>query len=428
MIICGGTSALLILFWIKKGKQLSAQKRKMLFILLATAVLGLMFGIYEQQNSVLTEGNLLMRYENGEGDYEQELMLTAEGLFEEHNYSLKVPEQTFTKAEADVLLSGAAEEIEKEFPGENTSLNVIREKVKIRETYQEGKVTAEWTFDNYKIMDFEGNVIAEELPEEGELVRAEVELICSGYVRIEEFYFRVFPALLEEKEAFLRKLARRLKEEQEKAGEKYVELPSEVDGYDVTWSVAREHLPEKILLFGVMLAGIIPLLERSRMEEQKKKRSRQMELEYPELVSKLALLLSSGMTLQGAWKKLAVSYREKRKQEALMYMPAYEEMLITCHEMESGIGEERAYERFGERCGLSCYRKLGNMLSQNLRKGSLGITALLETEAELAFEERKNLAKKYGEEATTKLLFPMILMLGIVIVILIVPAVVAFQI
>lgn len=428
MIICGGASALLILFWIKKGKQLSAQKRKALFILLAMAGLGGMFGIYEQQNPVLRDGKLLARYENGEGDYEQELMLTAEGLFEEYNYSLKVPEQTFTKADADALLSGAAQEIEKEFPGENNSLNAIRERVKIRESYQEGKVTAEWTFDNYKIMDFEGNVIAEELPEEGELVRAEVELTCSGYVRVEAFYFRVLPALLDEKEAFLRQLGRRLKEEEEKAGTEYVELPSEVDGYDITWSVTKEHLPEKILLFGVLLAGMVPLLEQSRAKEQKKKRSRQMEMEYPELVSKLALLLGSGMTLQGAWRKIALSYREKRKQEALMHMPAYEEMLVTCHEMESGIGEERAYERFGERCGLSCYRKLGNMLSQNLRKGSTGITALLETEAESAFEERKNLAKKYGEEATTKLLFPMILMLGVVLVILIVPAVMSFQI
>lgn len=36
--------------------------------------------------------------------------------------------------------------------------------------------------------------------------------------------------------------------------------------------------------------------------------------------------------------------------------------------------------------------------------------------------------KRYGEEAGTKLLFPMMLMLGIVMVILLVPAVLAFQI
>ena len=53
---------------------------------------------------------------------------------------------------------------------------------------------------------------------------------------------------------------------------------------------------------------------------------------------------------------------------------------------------------------------------------------LLEQEAQNAFEERKHAAKRYGEEAGTKLLFPMMLMLGIVMVILLVPAVLAFQI
>lgn len=61
-------------------------------------------------------------------------------------------------------------------------------------------------------------------------------------------------------------------------------------------------------------------------------------------------------------------------------------------------------------------------------KGTRGITVLLEQEAQNAFEERKHAAKRYGEEAGTKLLFPMMLMLGIVMVILLVPAVLAFQI
>ena len=47
-------------------------------------------------------------------------------------------------------------------------------------------------------------------------------------------------------------------------------------------------------------------------------------------------------------------------------------------------------------------------------------------EAEEAMEDRRQLAKKMGEEAGTRLLFPMILMLLVVLVILIVPAVLSF--
>jgi preprotein translocase subunit SecF len=66
------------------------------------------------------------------------------------------------------------------------------------------------------------------------------------------------------------------------------------------------------------------------------------------------------------------------------------------------------------------------VLSQNLKKGARGLTDLLETEAEASLNERKNHARKIGEQAGTKLLLPMILMLGIVLVILMVPVFLSF--
>ena len=67
-----------------------------------------------------------------------------------------------------------------------------------------------------------------------------------------------------------------------------------------------------------------------------------LELEYPDLVSKLALLLGAGMTLQGAFRKIAGAYGQKRTQNKTAEMPAYEEMLVACRQMESGVGEQRA--------------------------------------------------------------------------------------
>ena len=66
------------------------------------------------------------------------------------------------------------------------------------------------------------------------------------------------------------------------------------------------------------------------------------------------------------------------------------------------------------------------MLSQNLTKGSKGLSELLMREASLGMEERRNLARRMGEEAGVKLLLPMMLMLVLVMVILIVPSVLAF--
>lgn len=426
MIICGIAAIIMGMVWISGRKRFSKGGRKASAIILASAVLGAMAGIANYHDPALLDGGTLVRRENGEGSYQQELVLGVEG--EAIDYKIEVPEQSLTEEMEWKYLEGAREELRREFPGENESVNCIREKVVIREEYQGGKVLAEWSFDNYRLIDFEGNITAEELPKEGELVKANVKLSCGTSNCIEEFYFQVFPPILSKNEIFFGQLETQLRAEGEQRGKELFELPKCVGQEQLTWKEARDTTPEKIFLFGVVLAAFVPLLEQNRQQEQEKKRKCQLEMEYPDMVSKMALLLSSGMTLQASFRKIAFSYEAKRDQRAVPEMPAYEEMLITCHEMESGMGEQRAYERFAERCKLPCYRKFGNMLAQNLKKGSKGMIALLEQEAENAFEERKAVAKRYGEEAGTKLLFPMIIMLGIVMLILIIPAVFAFQI
>ena len=94
--------------------------------------------------------------------------------------------------------------------------------------------------------------------------------------------------------------------------------------------------------------------------------------------------------------------------------------------MKSGVAEGTAYENFGRRCQLPNYIKMGSLLSQNLKKGSKGLVSLLEKEALSSMEERKNTARKLGEQAGTKLLFPMLLLFGVVLIILIVPAFLSF--
>ena len=92
------------------------------------------------------------------------------------------------------------------------------------------------------------------------------------------------------------------------------------------------------------------------------------------------------------------------------------------NQIQNGGAEGECYEEYGVRCGVVVYRKLGTMLSQNLRKGSCGMTELLRKETEEAFEERKNAAKKLGEEAGTKMMIPLFMMLAVVFAIVIMPA------
>ena len=69
-----------------------------------------------------------------------------------------------------------------------------------------------------------------------------------------------------------------------------------------------------------------------------------------------------------------------------------------------------------------------NKLINNLEKGNRDICNQLSFEAKQAYEQRILLAKKLGEEASTKMLIPMMLMMVLVMVIVMAPAVMGFSI
>jgi hypothetical protein len=132
------------------------------------------------------------------------------------------------------------------------------------------------------------------------------------------------------------------------------------------------------------------------------------------------------MTLRQAWNKISEDYASKASQKGFPRQYAYEEMLATDRELKLGIPESTAYEQYGRRTGLISYIKFSSLISQNLKKGTKGFTDLLMREAIEAFEERKETAKRLGEEAGTKLLIPMMIMLVIVFLIIMIPAFSAF--
>lgn len=176
------------------------------------------------------------------------------------------------------------------------------------------------------------------------------------------------------------------------------------------------------ILLATPLVCVVLLWSKDKdLHKRVEEREEQMRMDYPELVSKLALLLGAGMTVQNAWQRIVSDYVSKKPTEAVKRY-AYEEMLLTANEMRNGVYQSEALEGFGRRCRLPCYNKLATLLIQNLRSGSSNLSCLLQEEAKEAFEERKHLARRQGEKAGTKLLLPMMLLLIMIMVMIIVPA------
>ena len=72
------------------------------------------------------------------------------------------------------------------------------------------------------------------------------------------------------------------------------------------------------------------------------------------------------------------------------------------------------------------YIKLGGLLEQNRKNGSKNLRDVLKLEMADAFELRKHQARRLGEEAGTKLLAPLFMLLTVVMVMIAVPALMEF--
>jgi len=172
---------------------------------------------------------------------------------------------------------------------------------------------------------------------------------------------------------------------------------------------------QKILevLCVLLLAGIaIWYARREQRHRDIQKKRQKLLMEYPEFVSKLSLLLGAGMSVSMAFRKL--------NQQGTGAV--YEELQRMLYEIDNGMSELQAFQRFGERCNLQPYRRLVSLLLMGQRLGNRQLLQKLNEEADKVFTERKNMARKLGEEAGTKLIFPMMLMLLVVMGIVLFPA------
>ena len=207
----------------------------------------------------------------------------------------------------------------------------------------------------------------------------------------------------------------------------YVELPKEVDGEEVIYKKRESgNYAAAVLFCGISLAIFAHYHDKEKKNSYEKEKIKQMNCDYPEIVAKLSLLVGAGMTVRMAWEKIVVDYRVRQKSGSKKRY-AYEFMSEGLNMLKSGKPQIYVYEEFGMKCGIKEYMKFSSLIVQNIKKGTKELALLLTLEAKDAFEERKNMAKKYGEEAGTKLLLPMIIMLIVVMAIIMVPALMSFS-
>ena len=405
-------------------------KRKVSKVILVCIMFIVLAVVMEYTDRELYESNKIKRNDPGDDSKEISLILSGEGV-EEQEYDLEIYERRLTEFEAQKYFEKAIVEINDSFYLGEENANYVTEKVNPSDKYVEKMVKAEWTFSENIISD--DGVIDEDRLEkyedyqQGVVVTAQVELQCQDYVEEYDFHFVVFPKKLSEQEQIIKQIGQSIAEQLSIPGEEIVVLPNEIGGKKLTWKETSQHLVAKVIAVELIVIILICIMRQKKKSEELKKRKKDMELEYSEIVSKMAILLGSGMSVKQAWSNISARYLDKRKKNQVSEIPIYEEMLITEREINDGKSERIAYQNFCERVNIMCYHRLIRLLISSLDRGSRNICENLEQESEEAFEERKAVARRLGEEASTKMLLPMMIMMSIVIAVIIVPAILSFQ-
>ena len=198
-------------------------------------------------------------------------------------------------------------------------------------------------------------------------------------------------------------------------------LPEETaDGVKLVWAPPENENGTAVIFAGGMIVfffftqrykGAIRNVERARQE---------MERDYPDFVQKLGLLLGAGLVITSAISRITEDYLDTRVNYG--HRRLYEEIAAAQERMHAA-GTPLVYEfsELARRSGLRELMRFSSVLSDNIDKGST-LADKLRAENELLWESRKKRAEKEGRVAETKLIFPMVLQILVVIAITVMPA------
>lgn len=212
---------------------------------------------------------------------------------------------------------------------------------------------------------------------------------------------------------------KKVKEMSEVYGRRYAEYYYYIQlGGQITYAVTMAPLifvlavlgnSPMALLFGMLLAFLLIWYLSEIFKDKLTSRREELLAEFPQVLSKLTLLVNSGMMLRNAWNRVA------NDGEGVLY----EEMAAAAAEMSNGISEPVAYRNFAERCGLKEMRKFASLVTQSLAKGSSDLSYFLKDMSDEMWEMKKNMVKRRSEQANSKLLAPIVLIfIGILVMIM----------
>ena len=416
--------------WFEKGRGFIRNNPYVLWILFAANLISIGMTFIPSETEIYIEKGLY-------GEEEKQVPFVLQKGDESKEISLLVQSRQLTEKELEERVEAAFSHLEKNLKGENASLDEIYTKLDYSLDFEQYPFDAEFVSADYALVDRDGNVnnSKEELKALG-YTETEMETGISTEIKVilwygEEEFERVFPVTIFKKERtpleeeFQKVLDTLLAMEQEARYKDGFSVPTDIDQIEIKPLGEKKITSGQVLLAGIILSILLVLRKEENKKKIREERKSDLIRSYPWFVNEMVLLLGAGMQVRNIFRTIIREYENQTRKKDYR-KPLVDELKVAMHAIELGMSEEQAYYRLGRRLGIPCYIKIMTLLEQNMKRGGRGLIDMFEQEEAVALEERKNLAKRYGEEAGTKLLGPMILLLLVVMLMIMVPALWSF--
>ncbi|MBR1572158.1 MAG: type II secretion system F family protein [Lachnospiraceae bacterium] len=392
------------------------KEKKTIYILMAIELIGMTMSIGSGLKNMHIVDQSILRPEAGEGE---EIL---EYDIETSDYSgpveIVVEDKTLSDKEIEQLFHEAIEEIDGSILGENVSLDEIIKPINPRRSYCNKRVKATWEFGDGDVIMPDGQIDYTRV-EKSQIIPVSVLLKCEKQEYLYSFDLQVMPPKVSSRGAIEAYVNKYIGENE--SAEVY--LPGEVGSEKINWKLPKNYDGLLLMVLGVIFIIMMPYIDGYMRQKEVAARQQQMELEYPNIVGQLAIYIGVGLGIRDAIKRIGMSYENENIENCY----GKKIMIELSRELQDGVSEYVAMEHMANKSNNKNYKKLALLLQQTGRQGNEKLVEALEREDVLAFEMRQNNAKKAGEEASTKLLFPMVGLFVVIMIMVIVPALLKMQ-
>lgn len=162
-------------------------------------------------------------------------------------------------------------------------------------------------------------------------------------------------------------------------------------------------------VIGVVVAGVCSYYFGTSMQEKVAERREACDMEFPNAISKLALIVNAGVILHDAWEIVA------QGKDGVFY----DLMKNACIEMQNGKADIDAIYEFGVLTNSEDVKKFTSALIQSIERGGGDLPQFLANQSSELWASNRQLMLQKGEKAAGALLMPIILMFaGVMLIVL----------